>query len=143
MELIDKDAVVAEIERRISILAGGTGHPEVVKRVDGIIKGYKSILFFLDSLEVKEVELWKEIDKEWNKCEPIDDGMGLEIASIEHEQFDNIAKRFYKLGLNANNNSVIEKACEWLKNNVVYTHPRTGETKCVVNLNAFIDAMKG
>lgn len=42
-----------------------------------------------------------------------------------------------------NTDAFIEKACEWLKNNVTYTHPRTGETKCVVNLNAFIDAMKG
>jgi len=135
MELIDKDAVVAEIERRISILAGGTGHPEVVKRVDGIIKGYKSILFFLDSLEVKEVDLDKEIDREletrWRG------------EYLYTQKFRESAKHFYELGLNANNNSVIEKACEWLKNNVVYTHPRTGETKCVVNLNAFIDAMKG
>ena len=40
-------------------------------------------------------------------------------------------------------NVFIEKACDWLKTNVTYTHPRTGETKCVVNLNAFRDAMKG
>ena len=50
-------------------------------------------------VEVKEVEFEKELDKEWNKCVPIDEGMGLEIASMEHEQFDNIAKHFYELGL--------------------------------------------
>lgn len=50
-------------------------------------------------LEMKEVDFEKELDKEWDKCEPTDEGMGLEIASIEHEQFDNIAKHFFELGL--------------------------------------------
>ena len=54
-----------------------------------------------DTFEVKGVDLEKELDKEWNKCEPIDEGMGLEIASIEHEQFDNIAKHFFELGIKA------------------------------------------
>lgn len=54
MELIDKAAVVAEIEGRLSLLEGSTGHPEVVKRVEGAIKAYKGILSFLDTLEVKE-----------------------------------------------------------------------------------------
>ena len=53
---IDKSALVAEIEKRLSLLEGGTGDPEVMKRVEGVIKGYKSILSFLDTLEVKEVE---------------------------------------------------------------------------------------
>lgn len=53
-EYIRKDTIVAEIEKRLSLLEGGTGHPEVVKRVEGVIKGYKSILSFLDTLEVKE-----------------------------------------------------------------------------------------
>ena len=61
----------------------------------------KDNLDYLDYLEVKEIDLEKETDKEWNKCEPIDKGMGLEIASIEHEQFDNITKHFYELGLKA------------------------------------------
>ena len=56
---------------------------------------------YKENFEVKEVNLDKEMDKEWNKCEPIDEGMGLEIASIEHEQFDNITKHFFELGLKA------------------------------------------
>lgn len=70
-----------------------------------------------------EMAAWK--DKEMQET--------IEVAE-EHAYFagsENTRKKF------------IEKACEWLKNNVTYTHPRTGETKCVVNLNAFIDAMKG
>lgn len=56
---------------------------------------------FAKTLEVKKVDVEKEMNKEWNKCEPIDEGMGLEIASIEHEQFDNIAKHFFELGVKA------------------------------------------
>jgi hypothetical protein len=37
----------------------------------------------------------------------------------------------------------IKKACEWLKKNVTYTHPRKGTEECVINLNAFREAMKG
>ena len=40
-------------------------------------------------------------------------------------------------------NAFIEKACEWLKKNVTYMHPRKGTEECVVNLNAFIESMKG
>ncbi len=45
----------------------------------------------------------EELNKEWEKCEPKDEGMGLEIANIEHEQFDNIAMHFYNLGLKEKN----------------------------------------
>ena len=37
---------------------------------------------------------------------------------------------------------VIEKACEWLKENVTYTHPRKGTTECIVKLTAFKEAME-
>ena len=91
--LIDKNALIAEIERldefyHLSKSAGGQAFIE-------------SLFSFLNTLEVKEKDLSEEMDKEWDKCEPIDEGMGLEIASIEHEQFDNIAKHFFELGLNA------------------------------------------
>ena len=55
-----------------------------------------------------EVDLEKEIDKEWAKCEPMDEGMGLESANIVNEQFDSIARHFYELGLNARNEEKYE-----------------------------------
>lgn len=99
MELIDKDAVVAEIERQQRKLCLLSLSDKVELRRDAAIQNgvYCSLLSFINTLEVEEV----------------------------------------------NSDAVIEKACDWLKNNVIYTHPRTGETKCVVNLNAFRDAMKG
>ena len=53
-------------------------------------------------LEQPEVDLENEIDLEWKKCKPTDEGMGLESANIVNEQFDYIARHFYELGkLNA------------------------------------------
>lgn len=94
MRLIDKDTVVAELEKLYNLEYDYTSNLSCGKKIM-----LRHILLFLDSLEVREVELEKELDKEWNKCEPIDEGMGLEVASIEHEQFDNIAKHFFELGL--------------------------------------------
>lgn len=106
-QCIDKSAVVAEIERIISNGQTKLKESEECKDYESYVALAEriatciNILSFLDTLEVKEVDFEKELDKEWNKCEPIDEGMGLEIASIEHEQFDNIAKHFYELGLKA------------------------------------------
>jgi len=57
---INKDAVVAEIERRI----------DEVNQIDkasyevGLFDAYKIILSFLDTLEVKEVDAEKEFENE-------------------------------------------------------------------------------
>lgn len=49
---------------------------------------------------MREEELIQEIDKEWKACNPIDEGMGVEMAWIHIEQFDYIARHFYELGKN-------------------------------------------
>ena len=41
-----------------------------------------------------EEQLQKEIDKEWQKCLPVDEGMGLESSNIVSEQFESIARHF-------------------------------------------------
>jgi hypothetical protein len=61
---IDKSALVVEIEKRLSLLENGTGDSEVMKRVEGVIKGYKSILSFLNTLEEKELDSWHLQEKE-------------------------------------------------------------------------------
>lgn len=48
--------------------------------------------------EQPEVDLEKEIDKEWRKCCPIDEGMGDEKAILINEQFHQIAHHFAELG---------------------------------------------
>lgn len=46
-----------------------------------------------------EVDLQKEIESEWKKCLPIDEGMGVEVANIHIEAFDIIARHFYERGM--------------------------------------------
>ena len=48
-----------------------------------------------------DVDLAVEIDFEWAKCNPIDEGMGSKYANISIEQFDALAHHFYELGLKA------------------------------------------
>lgn len=50
--------------------------------------------------EIPSMDLEKEIDKEWKKCNPTDEGMGVETANIHIEAFDMIARHFYELGCN-------------------------------------------
>ena len=54
----------------------------------------------LKEMNQQEVDLEKEIDSEWKKCNPIDEGMGLESTYMSNEAFDIIARHFYELGLN-------------------------------------------
>ena len=91
MKLIDKAAVVAEIERRIK------EGEEVIKEVPssailGLIQAYKNVLSFLDTLEVKEVDLNSAVERyvEEHKSE-----------LTGYFDIRRIARHFYKLGLNA------------------------------------------
>ena len=38
--------------------------------------------------------------------------------------------------------TMIEKACQWMEENLREVHPRTGEEVCIVNLNRFREAME-
>ncbi len=49
--------------------------------------------------EQPEVDLEKEIRSAWEKCNPVDEGMGVESAYMHIEAFDIIARHFYELGL--------------------------------------------
>lgn len=106
-QYIDKDVLVTELKDRIkecdklANVAANNNLSNTLQAAELLISQYTNLIHFINTLEVEEVDLEKEMNKEWNKCEPIDEGMGLEIASIEHEQFDNIAKYFYELGLKA------------------------------------------
>lgn len=83
---IDKDAVVAEIERRLYLYDPIVGYEE------GRKDEAKSILSFINTLEVKEVDLEKEIEflKEYYK-----------EGNVEwNGDFDFIARHFFELRLN-------------------------------------------
>lgn len=115
---VDKFAVVAEINKRImEAPIDCYGHQRVwayndVKNILDTLEVKEVNMPALDSMdgvqladehsiETKEVDLEKEIDSQWKDCTPVDEGMGCEFANIAIEQFVNIAKYFFNLGLNA------------------------------------------
>ena len=104
-KLIDKDTVVAEIKRLAEVGRTNVNVFEEYRKEKAVWLQQADvcdrILSFINTLKVKEVDLQKEIDKEWEKCNPIDEGMGVESAYIHIEAFDMIAKHFFELGLKA------------------------------------------
>ena len=105
-QYIDKDALVAKIDDwRHNIMMGVcTTHLDGRQRADsafeyeilGIVRD------FLNTLEVKEVDLEKEIDNVWNPHFNLgwDDNS---LVSINHKSFESIAKHFFVLGMAVNN----------------------------------------
>lgn len=92
MKLIDKDALVAEIERRQKIhfndyhIIGNNSPADY-----GACNALTQILAFIDTLEVKEVNLEKEVHKFIDKEE-----LHLRLWDV-----DRIARHFFELGLKA------------------------------------------
>lgn len=97
MELIDKFAVVAEIKRRISLFQKEK-NVEEASQTDVISLGARAavleeILSFLDTLEVKEVDLEKELDRYTNSAEY--------VYNETRDSYFLVAKYFFELGLKA------------------------------------------
>lgn len=55
---------------------------------------------------------------------------------------DDCIRDAIKHGTKWQKEQTINKACEWLNKNVVEYHPRKGELRPIVNINAFRDAME-
>ena len=88
MKLVDKSALVAEIERR--------RESNAKDRYFGRLVEDNYFLNFIDTLEVKEVDLNEEIDKVWDT--------DYEDFGIPMGDFYRVARRFYELGLQAAQN---------------------------------------
>jgi len=90
-QYIDKDALVAEIERRLWLLVPKmTFHQQRVE--------LEKLISFIDTLEVKEVDLDKEF--EWF----LDEVEGVPRMWHSDEQIEwakDIAKHFFELGIKA------------------------------------------
>lgn len=106
-QFIDKAAVVAEINRVLN-----SYDPNEITSGRYALCNLRD---FLDTLDVKEVDINKEISQF------IDDNF--EKATIGHKlSLRCVAKHFFELGLNKDGygqgyTDAIEKACEWLKEN--------------------------
>jgi len=101
-QYINKAAIAAEIKERIkecNKLADTAADNNLHSTLEAnklLIRQYTSLLSFLDTLEVKEIDL----DEEFNKyCE------NLYLIDLENDPYAELfecAKHFFKLGLNAN-----------------------------------------
>lgn len=101
-QLIDKSALVAEIERRIKEISKEFQESKYIQyTLLGKINALENLLTFLDTLEVKEVDLEKEYDNEFFK-DPIFGKLVNRNAGIS------IAKHFFELGLKAQSKDMIE-----------------------------------
>jgi hypothetical protein len=111
MELIDKSALVEKINTKLQDLIACKKDPFFIKH--GVvlwdkIDMYKEILSFLDAIEVKEVDLEKEMDKFYGVHRD-KQGITRDIKDGEvcfdwkDDQLSNhemrIAKHFFELGL--------------------------------------------
>ena len=94
-QYIPKEPLVAEIDKRLHQLTDAA--------FDSMIgRNLIEIRDFLDTLEVKEVDLKEEIDKIWKPRFSLGwDGKSL--LSVSYKGFESIAKHFFELGLNASN----------------------------------------
>lgn len=87
--LIDKDALVAEINKRIiNAPINYIGHQRVW--------AYNNVKDIINTLEVKEVDLEKEIDEWCDKCKS-----DYELEGWVGIAIQNVAKHFFELGLKA------------------------------------------
>lgn len=103
MELIDKSALVAEIEKRIKKYATiDVGNSSELDALYGAkCKALMEILSFLDTIETKEVDLEKELDKYTTNNFWALEGNSESPYLVEKDDMLKIAKHFYKLGLKA------------------------------------------
>ena len=96
MKLVDKDALVAEIERLKTIYKDDENIRHVAK-----YNILVDILSFLDTLEVKEIDLEKEIESYYfHQC---DLSWCKDLYSLTYirDTLSKIAKYFFEFGLNA------------------------------------------
>lgn len=107
MKLIDKDAVMAEIERRIADNKKDIERASH-KNLEDYFEGYEDalVLFkekFLDTTEVKEVDLEKHLKEDIEDVFFDLDGVAVKGAThyLTVEDVKDIAKHFFELGLKA------------------------------------------
>ena len=96
--LIDKDALVAEIEKEIKDIYAGREYVGIPSWEEREIDGLEKAIEILNTLETKEVDLEKEKDDYWNKL--CDSEFG-ELLERDAKWFDDIAKHFFELGFKA------------------------------------------
>jgi hypothetical protein len=110
MKLIDKDKIAAEIEKEVKNIYAGREYVGIHYDEECMVRGLQKAEDIIDTLEVKEVDLEKEIKEEYLKrrCYGGKDNI---LVVLNEPQFNKIAKHFFELGVqqSKNDNSNDEK----------------------------------
>ena len=96
--LIDKSALVAEIERIKKEECPTDSYEGRCK-----LLWFERFLFFIDTLEVKEVDLEKEIQRQYNVHKNPDNSIVKDCVIMTKDGFEYFAKHFFELGMSVNN----------------------------------------
>ena len=93
MEYIDAEKLIAEIERLNSLVS----YESKDRHDEGLHDAYKAVKNIIYSLqqEHSEVDLEKIIGQTYH------DGSVADTSDMDHVDYENIARHFYELGLNA------------------------------------------
>ena len=97
-KLIDKDALAREIENLKSNLIYGACASQIAMETRCKEEAYNEVLSYLDTLEVKEVDLNKEIYDAEKRFGDIDEMGGYRILLFDDE-FRDVLRHFFELGL--------------------------------------------
>lgn len=99
-QYIIKDAVVAEIGRRIKINNGCMLGFKNLDYYQGKVDALNDTLSFLNTLEVKEVDLKNELKEDWLFADKIEVDC-LESMCLTEDMFASLAKKYFELGIKA------------------------------------------
>lgn len=98
-QYINKAAIMAEVKSRIkeseklANVAADNNLSNTLQANELLIRQYKSLLYFLDTLEIKEVDLEKEFDN-YTK-----DILACDVQFEPFTHLYNCAKHFFELGI--------------------------------------------
>ena len=99
MKLIDKDALVAEIEKLKGQLLRGACSSQISMQTRCKEEAYNEVLSFLDTIEAKEVDLEQEIHQHINDC--LDIKFPTTNIKMIEKDVEYTARKFFELGLKA------------------------------------------
>lgn len=135
--MTDKEKIIANIER-LKSLTGRNGMPEAQDYYKGKNDAYNSVLRYIKSLPAEQpseelVEAFDEVLPNPNWYISNDGEDAYNVKQMEE---------MFCAGAQWQKDKLLNKACKWLNKNVVEYHPRKGELRPIVNINAFREAME-
>ena len=118
MKLIDKSALVAEIKK---LENESKTYPSDFDC--GRLSICKELINFLDTLEVKEVDLGKEF------YDFLDTFIGVDLGHLSEDGLFGIAKHFFELGMSVSN--PITASDRGMANEIIFALKALGEEKMI------------